>query len=272
MTKMKAKYFDGLAIPFALSFAVHILILFFTGILLFRDKDAMNEVFPVKFFHADINESPDMKKPDVSPAPEQKARASLPGFQAKTKEIARGFEAAWRPGAETPDRAGFNLKNEPDSQPAAQDPDSEMAALKPENRDGEEEAGIRNQPGPESAGLQSAALFEEHGLNRNGGAGQEDEMRLFLDMVREKIEKAKSYPGAAARRGHEGKVKVKFTILPDGNVTDVEAEEPSPRTILNQAALQAVERAAPFSRMPVNPANEKIKIRVDIVFKIEKNT
>ncbi|MBI5184656.1 MAG: TonB family protein [Nitrospinae bacterium] len=59
--------------------------------------------------------------------------------------------------------------------------------------------------------------------------------------------------------------------MPDGKVADVEVAEPSPLTMLNQAACLAVEKAAPFNPMPLNPANEEIKMKIDIVFKIERN-
>lgn len=51
-----------------------------------------------------------------------------------------------------------------------------------------------------------------------------------------------NYPAGAATRGIEGQVKVAFTVLPDGSVTDVDVLQAEPRGIFERAAARAVAR------------------------------
>lgn len=50
------------------------------------------------------------------------------------------------------------------------------------------------------------------------------------------------YPRKAARAGTQGWVKVKFTILEDGSVSNAEVLEAKPRRIFNREAIRAIQR------------------------------
>ena len=50
------------------------------------------------------------------------------------------------------------------------------------------------------------------------------------------------YPGAAARKGIEGSVDVRFTITAQGAVTDVSVMSSDPAEIFDKAAVEAVRR------------------------------
>jgi protein TonB len=66
----------------------------------------------------------------------------------------------------------------------------------------------------------------------------------FLAKIRQKINQHKSYPKIARRRGMQGKVKVKFTILANGNVGHISVSGPK---VFHNSARQAVKRAFPVS-------------------------
>jgi len=66
----------------------------------------------------------------------------------------------------------------------------------------------------------------------------------FLAKVRAKINRAKSYPRIAQRRGMQGAVKVRFTILKNGHVSNIQV---SGKRVFFKSAKQAVKKAFPIS-------------------------
>lgn len=68
------------------------------------------------------------------------------------------------------------------------------------------------------------------------------ERNEFLENIRTKINKHKSYPRIAERRGMQGTVTVKFTILSSGKVGNISVDGP---TVFHKSARSAVESAFP---------------------------
>ncbi len=64
----------------------------------------------------------------------------------------------------------------------------------------------------------------------------------FLARIRTKIDRAKSYPRIAQRRGMQGTVKVRFTILPNGHVGNIVLSGPK---VFYASARKAVKSAFP---------------------------
>jgi len=67
-----------------------------------------------------------------------------------------------------------------------------------------------------------------------------------LEAIRRLIQKALVYPQAARRFGWEGTARVRFALGPDGRPSEVTLESSSQMVILDQEALAAVRRAAPY--------------------------
>jgi protein TonB len=74
----------------------------------------------------------------------------------------------------------------------------------------------------------------------------------FLAKIRAKINRAKSYPRIAQRRGMQGTVNVRFTILANGAVSNIRLSGP---TIFHASARKAVQSA-----FPVNVKRATIKL------------
>lgn len=91
----------------------------------------------------------------------------------------------------------------------------------------------------------------------------------FNSYVIQKIDRAKRYPNWARQRGYEGNVMVSFKVAPDGTVSSLKVVGPCECDILNKAACEAIERAAPFSGGP-EPEKKVREIRVSVGFKLEK--
>lgn len=90
----------------------------------------------------------------------------------------------------------------------------------------------------------------------------------FFDAIRKKIESRKKYPESARNAGFEGRSGVKITILKSGQLENAEIVDSSGREILDNAALQSVRDAAPFPPLPVDSEQEKIGLRIYLVFRL----
>ena len=67
---------------------------------------------------------------------------------------------------------------------------------------------------------------------------------LFLSKVRSRINKQKKYPKMAKRRGMQGSVRVSFTIMNNGTVSNIRVNGPK---VFHKSAKRAVEKAFPIS-------------------------
>lgn len=74
----------------------------------------------------------------------------------------------------------------------------------------------------------------------------------FLANIRAKINKHKSYPRIAKKRGMQGTVKVKFTILRNGDVGNISVSGPK---VFHKSARNAVKSA-----FPINTKNAPISL------------
>ena len=90
----------------------------------------------------------------------------------------------------------------------------------------------------------------------------------YLEMVRLKIERHKEYPHMARTRQIEGSVTIRFVITPDGGVRAVEIAKTSRHMVLDEAALRAVETAAPFPKPPGHSFKGEIPLELTIVFEL----
>lgn len=77
-----------------------------------------------------------------------------------------------------------------------------------------------------------------------------DKLVDYKKYLKNAIESVKQYPRIARRRGDEGKVSVFFELDRSGKLLTSRIELSSGNTVLDEAALQAIQDAAPFSRPP----------------------
>lgn len=85
---------------------------------------------------------------------------------------------------------------------------------------------------------------------------------LYLDNWRRRIEAVGNlnYPDIARRQQLYGSLRMLVAILPDGRVTDVQILQSSGHSVLDQAALDIVNLAAPFAPFP-----EAMRAEADIL-------
>ena len=89
----------------------------------------------------------------------------------------------------------------------------------------------------------------------------DQEAAKFLKALESHISRYQRYPEAARRDGVHGKVQLVFSMLRDGTVTDVRIESSSGYSVLDQAAIDTIRRAAPLPRIPA-----ELPERLDILF------
>jgi periplasmic protein TonB len=81
-----------------------------------------------------------------------------------------------------------------------------------------------------------------------------------------KIESVLTYPELAAREGYQGTLYVRFDILRNGSLGDVEVLQGSGFPILDNAAVRAIRSAAPFQPLPDDWGMERYSIRAAVIF------
>ncbi|MFH0919652.1 MAG: energy transducer TonB [Fibrobacterota bacterium] len=82
--------------------------------------------------------------------------------------------------------------------------------------------------------------------------------------IRDKVYRAISYPTYAQEKEWQGEVKVSFFVHCDGRVDNITVMESSGHALLDQNAMEAVKRAAPYA-----PSPKKIEIRLPIKYRLE---
>ena len=90
------------------------------------------------------------------------------------------------------------------------------------------------------------------------------EKNKFWNALQRKIDKHKSYPRIAKKRGMEGIVKVKFTILRSGKVGNVSVTGPK---IFHNSAKKAIKKAFPINvkKVPISlPGTINLSIRYQL--------
>lgn len=100
------------------------------------------------------------------------------------------------------------------------------------------------QPEPETANAAGAIGFNMPGLELGAGAGGlGDPSSMMRDGDATPIVRIEPrYPVQAARDGLQGWVKLRFSIMEDGSVDEVEVIEAEPRRVFDREAIRALRR------------------------------
>ncbi len=100
------------------------------------------------------------------------------------------------------------------------------------------------QPEPEMANAAGAIGFNMPGLELGAGAGGlGDPSGMMRDGEATPIVRIEPrYPVQAARDGLQGWVRLRFTIMEDGSVDEVEVIEAEPRRVFDREAIRALRR------------------------------
>ena len=90
----------------------------------------------------------------------------------------------------------------------------------------------------------------------------------YAAIIQRRIEDVKEYPKGSEKSGRQGVLKVQFTILKNGQLGNISLLTETEYPELNQAAMAAVKRAAPFSGIPDSIMGQSLSFIVPIKFKV----
>lgn len=85
----------------------------------------------------------------------------------------------------------------------------------------------------------------------------------YRQYVLQRIAAKKTYPRSARSKEQEGRVRLSITIQQDGSLGQVQVIEASPHSLLNEASLVAVQKAAPFKKMPAGMESLSLTFSMD---------
>lgn len=126
----------------------------------------------------------------------------------------------------------------------------------PPNQDPPATAAAESEPAATPSPATTEPVATAVGQGRDGAVGgagnrvastEEAYRRAHFVAIREAILAHLQYPLIARRRGWSGQVEVCFLIAPDGNVSELRIRTSSGYEVLDEQALAAIRRAAPFT-------------------------
>lgn len=90
----------------------------------------------------------------------------------------------------------------------------------------------------------------------------------YQSALAEAIEREKFYPSLARRLNQEGIIRVGFTVLADGHITNIHLLEPSAATALNQGAIEAIKRVGQFKPIPPALGMQSMDLSIGLIYKL----
>ena len=90
----------------------------------------------------------------------------------------------------------------------------------------------------------------------------------YQSALAEDIEREKFYPSLARRLNQEGIIRVGFTVLADGRITNIHLVEPSAATALNQGAIEAIKRVGQFKPIPPALGMQSMDLNISLIYKL----
>jgi protein TonB len=96
-----------------------------------------------------------------------------------------------------------------------------------------------------------------------------DHLSNYLTIIRNRIEENRNYPFLARRQGLEGMVIVIFSLNYNGSLEDIKVKKSSGYKLLDQAALEAIEKATPFPPFPKALKEKTLSLVLPLCFKLK---
>ncbi len=106
--------------------------------------------------------------------------------------------------------------------------------------------------------------YENSAENLFSGDEDSEALKNYKNYALKKIASKKMYPLKARAKGQEGNVKLRVEIGADGTLISAEITQPCEYEELNNSALLAVRKSAPFKKIPAG--SEKIVLNIAMEF------
>ncbi|OHV81324.1 energy transducer TonB [Ensifer sp. LCM 4579] len=116
-------------------------------------------------------------------------------------------------------------------------------------------------------GVENAAASAATGAKGSARQAGNAAVSNYPGKVRRKLNRAFRYPAEAKRQGLRGVAHVRFTVTSDGGLAGVGIAKSAGSALLDEAALDAVRRAAPFPAIPAGAGRDKWAFTIPLEFK-----
>jgi periplasmic protein TonB len=143
-------------------------------------------------------------------------------------------------------------------------PNGNVAVSKPERKPRNAYESLM--PQAEEMRKQVASGYQDY-INDNMETGERVDLNTtnfryiaYFTSIRKAFELVWTYPSEAVQRGLQGEVKVEFTILKDGSVARIKVLDGSGHRILDDAVVEAIHLAAPFTPLPSGMKKERLTV------------
>lgn len=93
--------------------------------------------------------------------------------------------------------------------------------------------------------------------------------RDYTPLVVKQIYKSIAYPNRAAEKNQQGTVRIGLVVDRAGELISVVATQKTDHRLLNQAALKAVKKAAPFPALPEGIKADSFELNLPITFRLQ---
>lgn len=92
---------------------------------------------------------------------------------------------------------------------------------------------------------------------------------MILRLIQAEIERHFQYPKLAQRRGWQGEVRLKFSVHPDGQISNIEIKRGAQYGVLNHSALQTMKKVNRLTRITSGTLNSPIVMELPIIYKLQ---
>ena len=199
---------------------------------------------------------PPKPQPKPQPKSEPKPAAAIAPKVAAPTPIA---EPAAKPVAEVKIAKAENPSTDAPKEVASEEISSEEFALSENNT-------TADAPAPAAVEAQSVDKAEEEiDFNVAEALAQRD----YTPLVVQKIYQNISYPSRAVSKNQQGTVRIAIQIGRSGELQSTQTTQESKYSSLNNAALKAVEKAAPFPELPEQISAEFFELSIPITFRLQ---
>lgn len=106
--------------------------------------------------------------------------------------------------------------------------------------------------------------------SNQSNARVEGDLDVYATALRREIDLRKTYPQMARARREQGRVEVRFTVLRDGQLQNIQLYKPNSSSDLNEAALNAVSGVKQFKPLPESFDKGEWDLTISIDFILDK--
>jgi protein TonB len=90
----------------------------------------------------------------------------------------------------------------------------------------------------------------------------------YLQSLHQIIEEEKYYPRRARRSGHQGSVQLRFVLLQDGTIQDIQLLTTSGSSLLDDAAIDTLKKIKSFPPIPAALAQADMIVDLPLTYRL----